>query len=355
MRQADHMRGATMSKYFLNRWALAGLLVVLPAWGCLFYFVGDDHHHHHLAWALFVVVLFLAVTLALFEWAGRTSAKPARARFGFLEVVLGADGRFSTSKSVVALWTLVLATSLVFMSGLAWFTNVDGKDLFGGDWNSYFLLLGGPFASAVLAKGIVVASVNNDPSAKSSTTAQSGTAAVSTTQTTAAPSGADLVSNDAGETDLVDSQYVIFSLVAVTFFVGALVTNVVRFGASPDAPAVALPSIPSALLGLTSLAALTYVGNKAVSTQGLRVVKLAPNPVANGQLVTITLVNLPSTATVLNTYVVCHDGAGTVTQIAPVTVTAGTVTFHAPTAIGPHQISIVAPDTVAGPLTLTTS
>ncbi|MDX6253889.1 MAG: hypothetical protein QOJ11_223 [Frankiales bacterium] len=344
-----------MSKYFLNRWALAGLLVVLPAWGCLFYFIGDDHHHHHLAWALFVVVVFLAVTLALFEWAGRTSAKPARARFGFLEVVLGADGRFSTSKSVVALWTLVLATSLVFMSGLAWFTNVDGKDLFGGDWNSYFLLLGGPFASAVLAKGIVVASVNNDPSAKSSTTAQSGTAAVSTTQTTAAPSGADLVSNDAGETDLVDSQYVIFSLVAVTFFVGALVTNVVRFGASPDAPAVALPSIPSALLGLTSLAALTYVGNKAVSTQGLRVVKLAPNPVANGQLVTITLVNLPSTATVLNTYVVCHDGAGTVTQIAPVTVTAGTVTFHAPTEIGPHQISIVAPDTVAGPLTLTTS
>jgi hypothetical protein len=346
-----------MSKYFLNRAALAALLLVLPTWGFLVYLFGNDHHHNHLAWSLFVVVVFLVVVLALFEWSGRSSSNPARARFGYLEITLGAAGRFSTSKSVVALWALVLAASLLLMSGLAWFTTVDGKDVFGGDWNSYFLLLGGPFASAVLAKGIVLSAINKDPAAKSSTPSQSGTAVPSNTMTNKTPSGSDLVSNDAGDTDLVDSQYVIFSLVAVVYFVGALVSAIVRFGATPDAAPIVLPSIPSALLGLTSLAALTYVGNKAVTAQGLRVVKMEPNPVVNGSKVTITVINLPPTATVGNTYIALHDGAGAITNTAPVTVSpmTGEITFVAPAPAGSYQISIIAPDTVAGPLSLTTS
>jgi hypothetical protein len=346
-----------MSKYFLNRWSLAALLLVLPTWGFVFYLFGEDHHHNHLAWSLFVVVVFLVVVLSLFEWSGRSSANPGRARFGYLEIAIGADGRFSTSKSVVALWTLVLASSLMFMSGLAWFTTVDSKDVFGGDWNSYFLLLGGPFASAVLAKGIVASAVNKDPAAKSSTPSQSGTAVTSSTQSNVVPSGSDVISNDAGDTDLADSQYVIFSLVAVVYFVGALVSAVVHFGASVDAVPIVLPSIPSALLGLTSLAALTYVGNKAVSTQGLRVVKMEPNPVVNGSKVTITVVNLPPTATVTNTYIALHDSAGAMSNTAPVTVSpiTGEITFVAPTPAGAYQITIVAPDTVAGPLALTTS
>ncbi|MDX6245532.1 MAG: hypothetical protein QOE76_3255 [Frankiales bacterium] len=346
-----------MSKYFLNRLALAGLLLALPTWGFLVYLFGDDHHHNHLAWSLFVVVVFLVVVLALFEWSGRASSKPARARFGYLEITLGADGRFSTSKSVVALWTLVLAASLMFLSGLAWFTTVDRKDVFGGDWNSYFLLLGGPFASAVLAKGIVLSAINKDPAAKSATSSQSGTAVPSATMSNKAPSGSDLVSNDAGDTDLVDSQYVIFSLVAIAYFLGALVSAAVRFGASRDAPPIVLPSIPAALLGLTSLAALTYVGNKAVTAQGLRVVKMEPNPVVNGSKVTITVINLPPTATVGNTYIALHDSAGAITNTAPVTVSSmtGEITFVAPAPAGTYQISIIAPDTVAGPLSLTTS
>ena len=170
-----------MSKYFLNRWSLAALLVALPLWGFVFYLIAEDHHHHHLAWSLFVVVVFLVIVLSLFEWSGRSSSNATRARYGYLEITLGADGRFSTSKTVVALWTVVLAASLMFMSGLAWFTTVDGKDVFGGDWNSYFLLLGGPFASAVLAKGIVASAVNKDPAAKSSTPSQSGTSVPSIT------------------------------------------------------------------------------------------------------------------------------------------------------------------------------
>lgn len=175
---------------------------------------------------------------------------------------------------------------------------------FGGNWNSYLLLLGAPFASAVVAKGIGSARVGSDPGVKTSTAAASAAAMATAHQTTDAPSPADAVRNDAGETDLVDSQYVVFSLVAVLYFLGAYVLNLSRFvrldpctTAHPQncAAGIALPEIPAALLGLTSLAALTYVGQKAVEHGGLRVVTVTPSPVkANGTL-TITLTNLSVT------------------------------------------------------------
>lgn len=344
--------GGFMLKLILNRWSLAGLLVGAPALGGVVYALGDDHHQHHLAWSLFVVAAFLLVALALFEWAAGQSDNKARSQFGYLEVTLGADGRFSTSKSVVALWTLVLAASLMLLSAQAWFSTVDAKDIFGGDWNAYFLLLGGPFASAVLAKGIVATSVGNDPAAKSSTVAQSSTSAKATTQSAIAPKASDLISNDSGDPDLVDSQYVLFSLVAIVYFVGALVSHVVAYGHSAGAAAIALPSIPDALLGLTSLGALTYVGNKAVATQGLRVVTLAPNPVPAGQAVAVTLVNLPPTADTDNTFVLYHDAAGAAVQIAPTSVVAGGVTFAAPAATGVYQLTVIGPSTTAGPISL---
>jgi hypothetical protein len=70
--------------------------------------------------------------------------------------------------------------------------------------------------------------------------------------------------NDNGDTDLVDTQYVLFTAVAVAYFVGTLVMTTIDYlhGSRTD---VGLPEIPSALLGLTSLSALTYVGNKTVS------------------------------------------------------------------------------------------
>jgi hypothetical protein len=118
---------------------------------------------------------------------------------------------------------------------------------------------------------------------------------------------------------------------------------------------VGLPTIPSALLGLTSAAALTYVGNKAVQTSGLRVVELTPTHVQAGDVVTAKLVNLPAAATTQNTLVVFVADGGAVTNLAPASVSVGPpaiVTFVAP-ATGTYQVSIVAPGTTAGPLPLT--
>jgi hypothetical protein len=146
----------------------------------------------------------------------------------------------------------------------------------------------------------------------------------------------------------------VFSLVAIFYFVGALVQHLVMC-ANSSAAFIGLPDIPSALLGLTSLASLTYVGNKAVQNQGLRAVRMKPNPVAQGATVTVTLVNLPDTATPRNTWVVIRDSQGTAAQYAPDPFSQcppTEVCFDAPASPGDYQVTIVAPDTVAGPLKL---
>jgi hypothetical protein len=53
----------------------------------------------------------------------------------------------------------------------------------GSYWDAYLLLLGGPFASAIIAKGIVFYQTQQDPNSKSGPSAAAGTAnAMSTTR-----------------------------------------------------------------------------------------------------------------------------------------------------------------------------
>lgn len=204
-------------------------------------------------------------------------------------------------------WTLVLAASMMFLSALVWFGNLTAEAAFGEDWDAYLLLLGGPFASAVLAKGITAGKVSAGAIAKTPTDE-----AAATVQTTAAPApgepkAADLVSNDSGEISVPDTQYVIFTLVAIAYFVGALGVQVVDY-AKGAATQITLPVIPSALLGLTSLAALTYVGSKAVERDGVWMVTVGPDdPKVSGDL-TVTLVNVRAGASIGNVSLIWTSG-----------------------------------------------
>src|SRR5262249_44955092 len=78
-------------------------------------------------------------------------------------VLIGADGRVSTSKTMATLWTAALAYMLIVMGLIAAFTNAQGDNTSPGDILNalisptstlYLVLLGGPFAAAVLAKVI---------------------------------------------------------------------------------------------------------------------------------------------------------------------------------------------------------
>lgn len=224
---------------------------------------------------------------------------------GWAKLVVGADGRLSTSRTITAAWTLVVAWSIttVLLIVIAR-SGLQGCDLatdFGNKLHplsdTYLLLLGGPFAALVLAKGITLSRLNNGSLVK--------------TTNDAGIKPADLVSNDSGEADLVDFQFCLFNLIALVFVV-------VAFAWHPDA---GLPAIPTALAGLTSASALAYTTNKAfVDNQ----------PVINSVDVTVKPHESLGTLTVKGTNLgtpghtqVTWDGAGlTVSSRRPGTLTA---------------------------------
>jgi hypothetical protein len=340
---------------FWSRWLVAILLVGVPvAWGLVKW-----PHNRAIVASLIALAIFWALVLALLEWAGRNDGNPVRSKYGFIDLIIGADGRVSTSKTVVYVWTFVFASALVIMTSMVVFGYLTPGQAFqtGSNWDAYLLLLGGPFASAVIAKGIVSYQTQQDPASKSGTSATAGTAnTMSTTVTGAQPSATDIVNGDSGTPSLVDTQYSIFSLIAILYFVGLFIANLDKYaaGAVNAAKAEWLPQIPSALLGLTSLAALTYVGNKAVQTQGLRVVSFSPNPAPVNSRVRATLVNLSATATQANTTIWMKDATGNTQSIGAVAVDIAnkTVDFQSPAVAGTYSVIIAEPNSFTDPVTL---
>ena len=109
------------------------------------------------------------------------------------------------------------------------------------------------------------------------------------------------------------------------------------------------PDIPEALLGLTSLAAATYVGAKAVARGGLRLVDISPRSAAHGSTVTVSLVNASDPLTQSMVSVQYTNSASVVTTLARASIPlrAGVVTtFTAaiPGAAGTYGVVVVTPD-----------
>ncbi len=192
--------------------------------------------------------------------------------------VVGFDGRVGTSKIQAALWTLLIAWILFCFIGL---TFIDGRtNLFegfkvigkldNGDirteqtdvWSDYLILLGGPFASLVAAKGIVSAKVKNGTLQK-------------TVGTHGAADLRQALQNDSGSTDVVDSQYLIFNLVALVYVVVAL-------GAQNQ-----LPEIPPMILALTGTSAATYVVSKSVQRNAPTLNSISPSTAVVGETIAL--------------------------------------------------------------------
>jgi hypothetical protein len=186
-----------------------------------------------------------------------------------LRVFVGKDGRLSTSKTIAAVWTIVVAACLLALvyadlighPGPLNVTNAAGVA------GQYALLFGGPLGAAILAKAIVVGQVSADSSIKPS--AESA-------------SPGDLVTDDAGETDLGDLQYVLFNLVALVFVLGTFLNE----------PLKGLPHIPDVLLGLTSVAAVGYVGKKLLPPESIKA-ELGRTKAKKATSIPISVVGLP--------------------------------------------------------------
>lgn len=292
-----------------GRWslliALAGLVVVLPA-------------------ALWLIG-FLVYIVRLIGSSLNISAKPGTLEspfFGILRgAIVGADGRVSTSKTVAVAWTYSLAAGLLSIVIAKWMVHghAYGQLIKHGLQGGYALLIGGPLGAAILAKGIVSTQVENGASKPAASSAQA----------------ADLVSNDNGQTDLGDLQYVIFNTVALVFFYGELIAH----------PELGLPSIPDVLLGLTSVSAVGYVAKKVLPTGGLNVVKVEPAKAAAGDVITLYVSGLadPQGAVPAATEVTVEFGATDANVLTITTAGEGPiVTVEVPTGLpaGPVDVTV---------------
>ena len=185
-----------------------------------------------LIWAGPITVILIIAVALIFN---------GKSHDGIIGFINGKDNQLSTSKTQVGLWTIAIVFAFFFFtiqvihSG----TSVAVTSGFSHFGPEYLLLLGGPFAAAVLA----TASTSNKVD---STTVQQVQADV--------PSASDLVTDTTGNPSISDAQFLLFNLVALAYFGVALAR-------SPQT----LPNIPDTLVGLTSVAALTYLGAKVVS------------------------------------------------------------------------------------------
>jgi len=197
--------------------------------------------------------LILVVSLVLFA-ALSWSLRP---------MLVGADKRLSTSKTIAAAWSYLVASALLGFVVAKFFGYPDALEnmMHSGLAGQYGLLIGGPLGAAIAAKAIVSNQVSKNSAAKS---------------TGDGASASQLIQNDSKETDLGDFQYVLFNLVAMVFFIGTLI----------ESPTAGFPHIPDILLGLTSVSAAGYVTKKALPS-GAPTAKLEPAKGAVGSTATI--------------------------------------------------------------------
>ncbi len=170
-----------------------------------------------------------------------------RGHGGLVSYVIGKDKRISTSLTQVALWTVALAGAFLYFISLDLLSDQTAHGFgvtVGKAWSKlpeeYFILLGGPFAAAVIARMSIGTKVEQGRLQK-----------VEANQTGLK----DIVSNDDGRGSLVDAQFFVFNLVALVWFAAELIQTSTK-----------IPSIPPLLVGLTGISALGYTAAKAAES-----------------------------------------------------------------------------------------
>lgn len=217
-------------------------------------------------WAYLWAALFLAVPSLLSFVVRAFSSKHPRPLVDF---VSGLDGRWSTSKVGVLLWT-----GAIWFVFLAVLFRTHGEGLKGAVLKSeYLVVLGIPAVAALAAKGITTNKIDagelDKPRAEGHSNPIEGVA--------------EVVSDDSGRTDLLDSQYFGFTLILLGFF----------FFQFFERPGAGLPNLPDTLLALSGVAAAAYVGKKGLSDDSGPIIRsVVPASARVGQPVRILGVNL---------------------------------------------------------------
>jgi hypothetical protein len=274
---------------FANSWWLAVIVAVLAA-AALSVVVarGKDLTTAHQAaaagTALLTVAALAIVAQAILLWYQARMVgvkKPAPAhptlafrRRGLKAAIIGQDGRASTSKTQVVLWTAAVVWALIDILLLA--RAYPGGSVFAkavtNSWRpEYLVLLGLPVAAATTAKAVVAGSNSgHGPAVSSSSSAVADSLNLDRVYVRdPVPPGAwgfvagvaELFTGDDDAVAWADLQYVVFTLITLVYFT-------VQFLARPTD---GLPAVPAALLTLMGVSATGYAANKIVNTKGAAV------------------------------------------------------------------------------------
>lgn len=178
---------------------------------------------------------------------------------GLLYLFKGDDLRASTSKVQYLIWTFGIAFVLAYIAARAGIAPDDKAPFSCGDikancipnsvWDDYLILIGLPATTAAIAKGITIGKIADGALQKT----QAGST-----------SPADIATDDRGQPDLVDVQYLLFNLIAFLY----VAVHFAKQGI--------LVEVPGVLLGLTSAAAGTYVLNKTLQNNKPVIVSISP-------------------------------------------------------------------------------
>ncbi|MGY1502954.1 IPT/TIG domain-containing protein [Streptomyces sp. QTS52] len=241
-----------------------------------------------------------AVSVGLVTWAidlllrwdvgdlqNLVETNPARVRrLGLKGLVIGTDGRASTSKVQVVLWTYSVLFVLVFLLfyGNTWVNSSksdasrapgEANDLFDTVISSqlqpqYFVLLGFPLVAALAAKALTSAKVADGDLVKSDSDKAGFGQGLR-----------EIVANDKGQTDLLDFQYFLFNLVTLAYFFISFFTSFKN--GVPEPELEGLPSLPETLLALSGASAATYAFKKALESHpGPVISAVSPNVIPVG-------------------------------------------------------------------------
>jgi IPT/TIG domain len=205
-------------------------------------------------------------------------------------LVIGKDGRTSTSKVQALVWTLAVGFGVLAL-------------IFEGarDINivpDYLYLLGFPALALMFSKSIVQQKLSSGDIVKVAPDATPGAVAGTASKRGWRDWLGDIVNNDAGQADIADFQYVLFNLIALIYFFIHL------FG-----HAGVLPHIPQTLIVLTGASAGTYVGNKLVQNQTPVLSGVTPPSATPGTTIILHGTNLNTGGSV-------DSGGDTVTEVA---------------------------------------
>jgi hypothetical protein len=213
------------------------------------------------AWSIAFGFLTVGAMLLLVQGIRSTDTD---GHYGIFRPLIGGDQRFSTSLTQVWLWTLAATTAFGFLLARVIFEGQDlARVLPDARWDDYLILLGGPFAASVIAKGTVQWKIDKGQ--------------VQKTEGTPAPT--QVFRGDDGAADLVDTQYLLFNGIALGYFVTQILATPV------------LPQIPGPLLAMTSGTAALYVGNKAAQRNAPMITGIDPKTVTPGAPVKVTGAN----------------------------------------------------------------